>query len=346
LLAARLHGPHDIRIEPYPPLETPGRGQVRVRIGSVGICGSDLHMYETGRIGDTRVETPLVLGHEFGGTVHDVGAEAVDGLGAPLRPGTRVAIDPAVPCHRCRQCEEGHPNLCPHHRFYGVWPDDGALRPEMIVEARNCFPVPAALGDAAIALLETLGVAIHAVDLGRVRVGDRVGVIGCGPVGLLIVRLVALSGAAHIVATDRLPWRLTAAAGLGADETRLAAEGVPGGGSGDDLDVVFEAAWADASVQTAADMTRAGGRLVLVGIPGDDRLSLSHGTARRKGLTIRLSRRMKHTYPRAIELATSGRVDLGGLVSHRFGLDAAAQAFAFNVRYPDGLLKAAITVGD
>jgi L-iditol 2-dehydrogenase len=224
-----------------------------------------------------------------------------------------------------------------------VWPDDGALRSEMLVEARNCFPVPASMSEATVALLETLGVAIHAVDLGRLRVGDGVGVIGCGPVGLLLVRLIKLSGASPILVWDKHPWRVAKARALGADDGWLVApDGTPSGPAAPDLDVVFEAAWADTSVQHAADVVRPGGRLVLVGIPGDDKLAVSHGTVRRKGLTIRLSRRMKHTYPRAIALAASGQVDLDDLVSHRFDLPRTAEAFATNMQYPDGLLKAVV----
>jgi L-iditol 2-dehydrogenase len=340
LTAVRLHAPRDLRVETAAPLGAPGPGQVRIRVGSVGVCGSDLHMYETGRIGHTIIKTPLVLGHEFGGTVIDASPDARDGLGRPLAAGARVAVDPAVPCLRCRQCEEGHPNLCPDHSFYGVWPDDGALRDEMIVEARNCFPVPASMSEATVALLETLGVAIHAVDLGRLRVGDGVGVIGCGPVGLLLVRLIKLSGASPILVWDKHPWRVAKALALGADDGWVIDR--DRGPAAPDLDVVFEAAWADASIQHAADVVRPGGRLVLVGIPGDDRLTVSHGTVRRKGLTIRLSRRMKHTYPRAIALAASGQVDLDDLVSHRFALPRTAEAYATNMRYPDGLLKAVV----
>jgi L-iditol 2-dehydrogenase len=341
--AVRLFAPRDLRVGTADALPAPGPGQVRIRVGSVGVCGSDLHMYETGRIGNVVIRTPLVLGHEFGGVVLDAAADAVDGHGQPLRTGTRVAVDPAVPCRRCRQCEEGHPNLCPHHYFYGVWPDDGALREEMLVEARNCFPVPAGMSEPAVALLETLGVAVHAADLGKLRVAEGVAVIGCGPVGLLLVRLARLAGASPVLAWDKHPWRIAKALALGADDGWLvAADGTPDGPKAPDVDVAFEAAWADRSVQHAADVVRPGGRLVLVGIPGDDRLAVSHGTVRRKGLTIRLARRMKHTYPRAIALASSGRVDLDGLVSHRFALPRTPEAYATNMRYPDGLLKAVV----
>ena len=325
LNAVRLHAPRDLRIGTAPALPPPGPGQARIRVGSVGVCGSDLHMYETGRIGDTVIETPLVLGHEFGGLVLD----AADGRDRRARPAARRrharrgrSRRPVPPLPPVRG---GPPEPCPHHYFYGVWPDDGALRDEMLVESRNCFPVPASMSEPTVALLETLGVAVHSVDLGKVRVGDGVGVIGCGPVGLLLVRLARLSGASPILVWDKHPWRVAKAIALGADDGWLvSADGVPAGPKAPDLDVVFEAAWADTSVQHAADVVRPGGRLVLVGIPGDDRLYLSHGTARRKGLTIRMARRMKHTYPRAIALAQTGQVDLDdlGLAPLRAGEDA------------------------
>ena len=343
LNAVRLHAPRDLRLETAPALPAPGPGQVRIRVGSVGVCGSDLHMYQTGRIGHTVIKSPLVLGHEFGGLVLEAADAAIDGLGQPLAAGARVAVDPAVPCRQCRQCEEGHPNLCPRHYFYGVWPDDGALRDEMLVESRNCFPVPASMSEPTVALLETLGVAVHSVDLGKVRVGDGVGVIGCGPVGLLLVRLARLSGASPILVWDKHPWRVAKAIALGADDGWLvSADGVPAGPKAPDLDVVFEAAWADTSVQHAADVVRPGGRLVLVGIPGDDRLlpvarhgapqgpDDPHGAADETHLPAR--HRAGPDGP--------GRPGRPGVAPLR--LAKTPEAYALNMRYPDGLLKAVV----
>jgi L-iditol 2-dehydrogenase len=202
------------------------------------------------------------------------------------------------------------------------------------------------LTDIEAALLEPLGVAIHTVDLARIRVGDSVVILGAGPIGLLILQIALLAGAAPVFMVDPLPWRLERARAWG---------GAPVDGSGDDaiaalqretrgrgVDVAIEAAWADASVSDAVEMARLGGRVVLVGIPGDDRLSLKHSTARRKGLTLRLCRRMKHVYPRAIRLAETRRVDLRGLVSHEFPLEQAAEAFRFNAAYSDRVLKVMI----
>jgi len=347
---ARLHGPKDIRIaaEPEPP--PPGPGEVTLAIKTVGICGSDLHMYETGRIGYTVASQPFVLGHEFMGVVAAVGADALDGEHQPLKIGQRVAVEPAVPCWRCELCERGHPNLCPNHYFYGLFPEDGALRERMTVSARNCFPLPDALSDEVGPLLETLGVAIHAIDLSKLRVASSVAVIGAGPVGLLITRLAVLAGAAQVFAFDKLDWRLRMAIQCGATSTLNVDECDPvdavmdaTGGRG--VDVAIEAAWADHSVQLAADMARYGGRLVLVGIPPDDKLQLQHSVARRKGLTIIMSRRMKHTYPRAIQLASSGAVNLEALVSHRFDLPQTAEAYASNAAYEPGINKVILRVG-
>lgn len=346
--ALRLHGPLDLRLESVSEPRAPLRSEALIRVDAVGICGSDLHMVQDGRIGDTEIASPAILGHEFMGTIIACGDGARDGENRPLSVGQRVAVDPACPCWRCEWCEHGHPNLCPNHRFFGVYPEDGALRERMIVPARNCFPMPDSISDGAGTLLETLGVALHAVDLGHLRTADSVAVIGCGPVGLLIVQLALRSGGLPVYAFDPLPWRLEKARDLGAvvfspdADPRTAIQQATGGRG---VDVVFEAAWANETVQLAADIVRIGGSVVLVGIPGDDRLMLQHSTARRKGLTLSLVRRMKHTYPRAIRLATARHVDLDGLISHCVTLEAAGDAFARNLRYEPGIHKIVIAIG-
>lgn len=347
---ARLYGPKDIRIQSEDSPPAPQAGEVLLNIKAVGLCGSDLHMYETGRIGYTRASKPFILGHEFMGEVAALGADARDGLHQPLQLGQRVAVEPAVPCWRCELCENGHPNLCPHHIFYGLFPDDGALREQMIVSARNCFPMPDSLNDDVGPLLETLGIAIHAIDFSKIRVASRVAVIGAGPVGLLIARLAVLAGASQVFSFDKLDWRVRKAREWGAThvcnvERYDAVQVVMDATDGRGVDVAIEAAWADHSIQQAADMLCNGGRLVLVGIPPDDQLRLKHSVARRKGLTIIMSRRMKHTYPRAIDLATSGKVKLEELVSHRYDLAQTAAAYASNAAYEAGIHKVILQIG-
>jgi L-iditol 2-dehydrogenase len=252
-------------------------------------------------------------------------------------------VDPAQPCLVCDLCQQGHPNLCRKIRFCSNYPNDGSLSQWMLMPARCCFPVPKAISDIEAALLEPLGVALHAVDLGKVRPAHSVAILGAGSIGLFILQIARLAGADPIFVTDKFPWRLKVARQLGATAIRCDREDpvarIDKETAGRGVDVAIEAAWADHSVQQAAEMTRPGGLVVLVGIPSDDRLMMKHSTARRKGLTLKLCRRMKHTYPRAIRLAQRGGVDLSGLVSHRFALRRAAEAFALNAAYRDQVVK-------
>jgi L-iditol 2-dehydrogenase len=331
----RLHAPGDLRLhdEPQP---APGPGETLLRVRAVGICGSDLHWFGEAGIGDAKLERPLILGHEFGGTVAD----------GPRR-GQRVAVDPAVPCRDCESCLQGNPNLCTSMRFAGHGTQDGALC-EYIAWPDEClFPLPDSLSEADGAMLEPLGVAIHAVDLAHLRIGMSVGVFGCGPIGLLILQLARLAGAQALIATDVLPHRLDAARALGADQAVLAGNGsevqeVTATTGGRGLDVAFEVAGENAAVESAVAAVKPGGHVLLVGIPSDDRTSFPASVARRKGLTLKLIRRMKHTYPRAIRLVESGRLDVRSLVTHTFPLEQAAEAFSLAARREG--LKVIITV--
>lgn len=343
MLAARLHGPADLRIERVPRPGPPAPGEALLRVKATGICGSDLHTYQDARIGDTAVKGPFILGHEFSGVVEAVGPNSLDGHFEPLKPGTRVAVDPAQPCGRCELCEHGHPNLCRRLHFCGTYPDGGSLCEWMHTPAHSCFPLPKPLDDDEAALLEPLGVAIHAVDLAKIRIADSLAILGAGPIGLLILQLARQSGANPIFVTDKFPWRLKLAQRWGGIPVNCdredAVQRITQETHGRGVDLAIEAAWGDQSVEQAAEMARLGGRVVLVGIPSDDRLAMKASTARRKGLTIRLSRRMKHVYPRAIQLVAQGSVELKGLVSHRFPLKRTAEAFQLNSAYRDKVVK-------
>jgi L-iditol 2-dehydrogenase len=349
MTAARLYGPKDLRIDQVPHPGAPGPGQVLLQINAVGVCGSDLHTYQDGRIGDTPIESPLTLGHEFSATVIEVGSgEIIDGEFNPLEVGMRVAVDPAQPCGRCEMCELGHPNLCHRLHFCGLYPDPGSLSQWMLVPAHTCFPVPDAIDDAAAALLEPLGVAIHAADLAKLRVAESVVILGAGPIGLSLLQTVRAAGAQPIYVVDQFAWRLALAEELGGIPINYsnhdAVEAIQQATQGRGVDVAIEAAWADHSIQWGAEMVRLGGRLVLVGIPGNNRFEMNHATARRKGLTIVMSRRMKHVYPRAIRLVESGAINVNALISHRFPLEQAPEAFVLNDAYQDHVVKVIIDV--
>ena len=316
----RLHATGDLRLhDENDPL--PNREEYLLRITAVGICGSDVHWYEEAGIGDAHLKEPLVLGHEFAGII-DSGDQQ----------GQKVAVDPAIACRHCRYCEEGNPNLCDNLRFAGHDNVDGALREKLCWPKSLVYPLPDEYTAADGAMLDPLGVALHALSLGHVMPGMSVGIFGCGPIGLMLVQLARAAGAAKIIATDRLANRLDAARSFGASRIILAAGGqeneeVDAATNGDGVDIAFEAAGDHEAVETAILATRPGRQVILIGIPDDDRTIFPASVARRKGLTLKLVRRMKHTYPRAIQMVKSGVVDVRSLVTHRFPLSEYRTAF-------------------
>ncbi len=315
---ARLHAPRDVRVQ-REPAARPARGEVRLRVAAVGLCGSDIRWYEEGAIGDARLQRPLVLGHEFAGVIED-GPDA----------GLRVVADPAVACLACEQCTAGWPNLCQAGRFAGHGATDGALRSAMTWPRRALHPLPDTIADAEATLLEPLGVALHAADLARPTLGGSAGVFGCGPLGLLLIQVLRASGASTVVATDPLRHRRSAAATAGATEVRKPNGKVEDQSVADvPVDVAFEVAGDDGALADAIVAVRPGGRVVLVGIPSGDRTTFAAGLARRKGISMLLCRRMQPAdLPRAIALVAAGSIDLTHLISERFPINGASQAFA------------------
>jgi L-iditol 2-dehydrogenase len=316
--AARLHAVGDLRLSEEP-VPVPGDGESLVQVTAVGICGSDLHWWTEAGIGDAVIREPLVLGHEAAGVIAD----------GPRR-GERVAVDPAIPCGICRPCRDGYRNLCVRIRFAGHGRTDGALRGFMAWPSELLHPLPDSLSDADGAVLEPLGVAIHAADLGHLHLGGTAAVVGCGPIGLLLIQLLQVAGAQQVIAVEPLEHRRAAAAALGAaaaDPAELADPAALAELTADGVDVAFEMAGTDQAVQLAMAATRPGGRVVLGGIPDGDTTTFRASMARRKGLTIAMVRRMNEVYPRAIALATAKRVDLPGLVSAQYPLAEAPAAF-------------------
>jgi L-iditol 2-dehydrogenase len=290
-----------------------------VQVTAVGICGSDLHWWDEGAIGDAKLTHPLVLGHEGAGVIAE----------GP-RAGQRVAIDPAIPCETCRACRDGYRNLCYRLKFSGHGDTDGMMREFMAWPTTALHPLSDRVSDADGAMLEPLGVAIHSVDLGHLPFGGTASVIGCGPIGLLLIEVLKVAGASSVLAVEPLAHRREAAERLGADEVADPAafdEALRAG-----VDVAFEAAGNNEGVELAMASVRPGGRVVLVGIPGDDVIRFGASLARRKGLTIAMVRRMNEVYPRAISLAERGVVDLGSVVTSRTGLGEIPAAFGAAAR--------------
>jgi L-iditol 2-dehydrogenase len=304
--AARLHAAGDLRV--VREREAAGRpGDVRVHVAAVGLCGSDLHWFEEGSIGEAALGHPLVLGHEFCGRRDD---------------GQLVVADPAIACGACGACLAGDEHLCEQSRFAGHSVTDGALRSTLWWPEHLLRPVPSQLTPEEGALLEPLGVAIHAVDLAALAPGHTAAVLGCGPIGLLILQVLTAAGFSGVLVDEPLAHRLEAAVRLGGVPISTA-EALAA------VDVVFDAAGTDDAVAAAIDLARPGGRHLLVGIPPGERTTYTARLARRKQLTMQHARRLRATdLDRAIELAAAGRVDLAGLVTHRFQLEEARKAFA------------------
>jgi L-iditol 2-dehydrogenase len=316
--SARLFSRGDLRVveEPVP---NPKPDEALLRVLAVGLCGSDLHWFNEAGIGDSHLKKPLALGHEFA---------------CITETGQRVAVDPAISCGECEYCRAGNPNLCTSLRFAGHGEEDGALREWMVWPKQNLHFIPETFSDSDACMLEPLGIAIHAVDLGKVQIGSRIGVFGCGPIGILIIQAARAAGASEIMVTEPLLHRLEAAHKFGAINWT----------SGKEVDVAFECAGENEAVEDALNAVKPGGRVVLVGIPADDRTMFTASIARRKGLTIKLVRRMKFTYPRAIKLVDRHVVDVHSLITHNYPLEKIREAFATAQRR-DGL-KVIVQVSD
>jgi L-iditol 2-dehydrogenase len=323
VLALRLHANLELRLHDEPRPE-PGRDEALVRVAAVGLCGSDRHWAMEAGIGGAKIEAPLVLGHEFAGVVES-GRFA----------GRLVAVDPAIPCERCSVCRRGDSNLCPSVRFAGHGDTDGGLREWLVWPERALYPLSDRLDRIEGAMIEPLAVALHAADLAGSMAGSRVAVVGCGPIGLLLIAVARLSGAERITALEPLAHRLAAAAEMGASATiqppadAAGSDRLPGEANVDEHEVVFDAAGDDAAIATSVELAAPGGQVVLAGIPSSDRTAFRASVARRKGLTFRLVRRSTaHSFRRAVELAERRSIDLASLVTLRVPLADAGRGFA------------------
>ncbi|NMH96279.1 NAD(P)-dependent alcohol dehydrogenase [Pseudonocardia acidicola] len=316
------------------PVPRPGPGEVLVRITAVGMCGSDVHYYEHGRLGDFVVEQPLVLGHEPAGEVVGLGS-GVTRVGL----GRRVSIEPGRPCFTCTQCLAGRHNLCPDMRFFATPPVDGALCEYVAVHEAFAHPVPDALSDDAAALLEPLSVGVWAARKGGVAPGSRVLVNGAGPIGLVAVQVAIACGAAEVVVADVNPVRLVLAGRLGATGS-IDVTATPVGQTGYQPDVLLECSGNPQATRAALGGVAPGGRAVLVGSGSDD-IPLPLSALQRREIELVGTFRYANTWPTAIALASSGRIDLDALVTGHFGLDDAELALTAAAR-DAGAVKAVV----
>ncbi|MBO0828294.1 MAG: NAD(P)-dependent alcohol dehydrogenase [Streptosporangiales bacterium] len=316
------------------PVPTPGADEVLVRVGSVGVCGSDVHYYREGRIGAFVVDYPLVLGHEVGGRIVGVG-RAVDAG----RVGERVALEPQRPCRRCRQCKAGRYNLCPHMEFFATPPIDGTFCDYVVLPADFAHPVPDRLSDDAAALLEPLSVGLWACHKAAVRPGDRVLVTGAGPIGAMAVQAARAAGATDIVVSDPVASRRERILGFGATEVLDPVEGFDAAAL--EVDAFIECSGATPAVLDGMNALRGAGRGVLVG-HGPESIEFPVLPLQTKEVTLTGVFRYVDTWPTAIALVAAGRVDLDAMVTARYPLERTEEAL--NADDDPSSMKAVVAV--
>ncbi|MGH3675099.1 MAG: NAD(P)-dependent alcohol dehydrogenase [Mycobacterium sp.] len=316
--ASVLTGVGSLTIENRP-IPSPAPHQVLVEVAAVGVCGSDVHYYRYGRIGDYVVSEPLILGHELSGRITAVGEQVDSG-----RVGQRVAIEPQHPCRRCKQCTSGRYNLCPHMRFFATPPVDGALCRFVTIDAEMAHPVPDSMSDEAAALLEPLSVAIATMRKAAAGPGSSILIAGAGPIGVMCAQTARAFGAGRIVVSDPLPARRERVLQFGATEVLdPAADDVVA--LHPQVDAFVDASGAPPAVVSGVKAVGPAGRVVLVGMGADD-FGLPISYIQNMEITVTGVFRYTDTWPTAIHLVTSGAVDLDSLVTGRYDLDHVVDA--------------------
>jgi L-iditol 2-dehydrogenase len=314
--AAVLTGTNRIEVEQRV-VPAPAPGDVLIRVSKVGVCGSDTHYYREGRIGSFVVDGPLVLGHEAAGTIVGVGA-AVD----PGRIGQRVSIEPQRPDPDSTETRRGDYNLCPHMQFFGTPPVDGAFCDYVTIGAAFAHPVPDGVTDDAAALCEPLSVGIAAFRKARLDAGARVLIAGAGPIGLVVSQVARAYGATEIMVSDPDAARRTRAKAFGATAVLD-----PGSDTMDDLrvDAFIDASGAPQAVAAGIRAVRPAGTVVLVG-SGAESMTLPTQLIQNRELVLTGVFRYADTWPTALALVASGRVDLDAMVTARYPLENVGEA--------------------
>ena len=306
------------------PIPEPGPDEVLIRIGSVGVCGSDIHYFEHGRIGPYVVDQPLILGHEAGGQVTAVGAGVTT-----LAVGQRVSIEPGVPCRSCAQCLAGRYNLCPRVRFFATPPIDGAFAEYVVMPGAFVFAIPDSMSDDEAALIEPLSVGVWSCRRAGVSPSDRVLVTGAGPIGLIAAQVARAYGAADILVTDVNTDRLALAQSMGFSTLDVAHRSLPDHGY--HADVLVECSGQGRATWDAVNTLAPAARVVLVGMGGDE-VTLPLSYLQDRELVITGAFRYANTWPTAIDLVVNGRVQLGDLVTGHYDLDHVGDALTASRR--------------
>lgn len=323
----------------------PADNEVLVKLEYVGICGSDMHYYETGRIGDYVVEPPFVLGHEPGGVVVEVGKDVKH-----LKVGDRVALEPGKTCGHCEFCKEGKYNLCPDVVFFATPPVDGVFQEYVAHEAALCFKLPDNVDTMEGALIEPLAVGFHAANQGGAHAGQTAVVFGAGCIGLVSMMALKAEGVSKVYVVDVMQKRLDKAMELGATEvinsmdTDVMAE-IARLTEGKGADLIIETAGMEITTRQAIHIAKKGTTIVLVGYSKTGEMTLPLSLALDKELTFKTVFRYRHIYPMAIEAVASGKVNLKGIVSNVFDFDDIQNAMDKSISDKANIVKSVVKIG-
>ena len=326
------------------PIPVPAPGEALVKVEYVGICGSDLHYFESGRIGDYVVKPPFVLGHEAGGVVVEVGEGVTD-----LKPGDRVALEPGKTCGHCEHCKEGRYNLCEDVIFFATPPVDGVFQEYVAHEADLCFKLPENVSTLEGALIEPLAVGFHAAIQGDAHLGQKAVVMGAGCIGLVSMMALKARGVSEVYVVDVMDKRLDKAMELGATGVINGAkenveERISQITDGKGVDLVIETAGTEITTRQAVSIAKKGSNIVLVGYSKTGEMTLPMSLVLDKELTFKTVFRYRHIYPIAIEAVAAGKVNLKGIVTNIFDLDDVQNAMDQSVNNKADIVKAVIRI--
>lgn len=315
---------------------------VLVRMKTLGVCGSDIHYYVSGKIGSQVVEYPFTVGHEGAGVVEKVGKGV-----SSLKPGDRIAIEPAMPCWECDQCKEGRPHTCRKLKFLGCpGQAEGNLSEYIVMPETSCIKIADTLSFDQAAISEPLAIGVYAVKQSIPMEGAKVGILGFGPIGMSVLLPALAMGASELYVTDKIDARLEIAHKSGAvltanpdseDVVEKITKEVP-----ELLDVVFECCGQQDAIDNAVDLLKPGGKLMVIGIPEFERWSIPVDKSRHKELTIQNVRRQNEAVLPALEMMEKGDVSVDAMATHRFSFENTKAAFDLVAGYKDGVMKAMV----
>lgn len=340
--AMMLTGIRQMEMQEIPDPMLVNETDVLIRMKVIGVCGSDVHYYKSGKIGSQVVEYPFPVGHEGAGEVVRIGSSVTR-----VRAGDRIAIEPAMPCWECDQCLAGRPHTCRKLKFLGCpGQADGCLSEYIVMPETSCFPIPGHMSYDEAALSEPLAIGTYAVNSSIPMKSAKVGILGFGPIGNSVLLPALIKGAGRIYVTDKIDERVELARKQGAfyagnplneDIVKEITDLEPGL-----LDVVFECCGQQDATDQALDLLKPGGKLMVIGIPEFDRWSFSADKMRRKEITIQNVRRQNETLDETLEIISGSRVDVKSMVTHRFSFADTKAAFDLVAGYEDGVMKAMI----